>query len=149
VSTDEGGRCATEPSDFLSCDTINMEELETTDIDGNAVTVCANTAAECSSEGFCFVPCKADADCPSDAYPVCNVSSGQCQCGQDSDCETLGLPANSVCNAGVCGCGADQHCVDGDAGDVCNAGFCGCTSDMACEDVPNNFDGGTINCIVG
>jgi hypothetical protein len=147
ITTDEGGLCATPPSDFIDCATLLMEEIEVPDIDGNLVTVCARTHAECHADGYCFLPCQGTADCPSAAYPICNVSTGVCECGQDADCATLGLPANSVCNAGTCGCGSDQNCVDGALGDVCNEGFCGCSGDMACEGVSNPYDGGMISCV--
>jgi hypothetical protein len=145
------GLCATPPSDFFMCDTVpGWSEIETTDIDGAAVTVCGNANAECNSEGFCFSPCQADADCMalSAATPICDTNTGLCGCGDDSHCATLNSPANSVCNDGACGCGSDQNCVDGSVGDVCTtSGFCGCSGDMACSGVMNTFDGGMISCV--
>lgn len=148
VAAGGGGLCATPPSDFFMCDVVpGWSEIEVTDIDGNPVTVCGNANAECNDQGFCFSPCQSDADCPSEAYPVCDTNSGLCGCSSDADCATLGQPQLSVCNAGVCGCGSDQHCVDGNFGDVCNDGSCGCSGDAACANIENNFDGGMISCV--
>jgi hypothetical protein len=141
------GLCATPPSDFIDCATLLMEEIQTTDIDGNPVTVCSRTDAVCNDDNFCFVPCESDGDCPSEAYPICNVSTGLCGCGSDADCATLGTPHFSVCNAGVCGCNADQQCIDSMVGDVCTVdGSCGCSSDSACAGLDNPYDGGAFVC---
>jgi hypothetical protein len=141
------GLCATPPSDIIPCATLLMEEIQTTDIDGNPVVVCGHPDAVCNDDGFCFVPCASDEDC-SGAYPICDVGSGVCQCGTDADCATLNLPQASVCNAGSCGCGSDQNCVDGNAGDICTGtGSCGCSGDMACANVENPFDGGAYACV--
>lgn len=149
VQAGDGGLCATPPSDFFMCDTVpGWAEIEVTDIDGNPVTVCGNPSAECNADGFCFSPCSSDADCTSEAYPVCDTNTGVCGCSSDADCATLGQPQASVCNAGVCGCGSDQNCVDGNAGDVCTAdGFCGCSGDAACANTENPYDGGMISCV--
>lgn len=141
------GLCATPPTEFVDCATLMQDEVTINDIDGMEVTVCGNTTAACGDNGVCFDPCQSDADCVSDAAPVCNTGTGFCECGEDSHCATLGMPHLSVCNAGACGCGADQDCVDGSVGDVCNDGSCGCTADMACDGVTNPFDGGTIACV--
>ncbi|MEX1364523.1 MAG: hypothetical protein AB1Z98_15460 [Nannocystaceae bacterium] len=141
------GRCASGPSEFFMCETAGLDEIMTTDIDGNDVTVCGNASAQCGDNGVCFDPCTSDDDCLGEAAPVCNTGTGTCECGEDSHCETLGLPALSVCNGGTCGCGADENCVDGEAGDVCNDGLCGCSGDMACDGVDNAFDGGAISCV--
>jgi hypothetical protein len=148
VAAGDGGLCATPPSDFFMCDVVpGWSEIEVPDIDGNLVTVCGNASAECNEQGFCYSPCQSDADCTSEAYPVCDTNSGLCGCSSDTDCATLGQPQASVCNAGVCGCGSDQHCVDGNAGDVCSDGACGCSGDAACANVENAFDGGMISCV--
>jgi len=150
VQTSAGGRCATPPSDFFMCDLINFAEVMIPDIDGQLVTVCAQTNAECSAQNYCFSPCHADADCASAAYPICNTNTGLCGCGSDSDCATIGQPQLSSCNAGLCGCASDQQCVEGNAGDLCtSAGFCGCTDDAACANVTNSYDGGMIVCVGG
>jgi hypothetical protein len=141
------GLCATPPSDFIDCALLTMEEIQTTDIDGNPVTVCGQPNASCNEEEFCFLPCASDEDC-STAYPVCDVGSGLCGCSSDADCATLGLPQASVCNSGSCGCNDDQQCVDGNAGDVCTTdGYCGCSGDMACASLANPFDGGMYACL--
>jgi hypothetical protein len=142
----DGARCATPPSQFIECATLQMEELATTDVDGNPVTVCARTSAACHPDAYCFLPCQGNDDCASEAYPICNVASGLCECGQDSDCASLGLPGHSVCNAGVCGCGSDSDCVAAAYGDLCFDGACGCSGDAACEGFPTSFDGGSIQC---
>ena len=141
------GHCVSAPSEFFMCETAMLDEIETTDIDGNMVTVCGNAGAACGDDGFCFSPCQSDDDCASEAFPVCNTDTGSCECGEDAHCATLGNEGTSVCNGGVCGCGEDQNCVDGGQGDVCNDGFCGCSGDMACADVENTFDGGMISCV--
>jgi hypothetical protein len=143
----DGARCATPPSDFIECSLLQMEEIMTTDVNGNAVTVCGRSSAACHPDAYCWLPCQSDNDCASEAFPICNASTGACECGQDSDCATLGMPANSVCNAGVCGCGSDNDCTAGDVGDICFDGLCGCSGDAACEGVTNAFDGGSIECI--
>ena len=143
-----GGVCATPPSDFIQCATLGFEELEVDDINGNPVVVCAQVRAECDDEGSCFLRCENDNHCPSMAYPVCNVGTGRCECGQDSDCASLGSPQYSVCNGGACGCNADEQCVAGNAGDVCQgSGYCGCSGDEACANVNNPYDGGMISCM--
>jgi hypothetical protein len=145
------GVCATPPSDFFTCDTVpGWTEIETTDIDGAPVTVCGNPNAECHGEGYCFVPCQADADCTLAAYPVCDTGTGTCKCGSDADCATNGEPSQSVCTAdGFCGCSDDQACVDAGSGDVCTgSGFCGCSGDAACAGVNNTYDGGMISCVM-
>lgn len=145
------GLCATQPG-FHGCDPryhmVDGDPIEVPDIDGNLVIVCGWPDAICTEDGSCFVPCDQDFDCDSDAYPVCDVESGQCECGSDADCAILEQPHQSVCTAGVCGCSDDQQCVDGNAGDVCTAdGVCGCSSDLACAGVSNGFDGGMISCV--
>lgn len=149
VCVDVGGEglCATPPSEFIDCATLMQDEIMTTDIDGADVTVCGNSTAACGAEGFCFDPCTEDADCVSEAYPVCNTTSGLCECGDDSHCETLDVPQATTCVEGACGCADDQGCVDGGAGDVCNSGACGCSGDDACAKVENTFDGGMISCV--
>ncbi|MCH9683091.1 MAG: hypothetical protein K0V04_16780 [Deltaproteobacteria bacterium] len=141
------GHCVTPVGEFFNCADGGTEEVETMDIDGNPVTVCGRPNAECGDLGFCFDPCTSDDACLTDSAPVCNTATGTCECGTDADCESLGMPQLSVCNAGACGCGEDQHCVDGNAGDVCNSGLCGCSADAACDGVDNIFDGGTIACV--
>ena len=141
----EAGLCAIESSDVVSCTDLMLDDIETNDIDGAAVTVCGQASAECS-EGACRVPCQSDDDCTADFAPVCNTATGNCECGTDEHCATTGNAATSVCNAGVCGCGSDQNCVDGDAGDRCFSGTCGCSNDDVCDGTPNNFDGGSITC---
>ncbi len=149
VKVDDGGACATMPSDMVSCDeSPGFVELEVPDIDGNLVTVCGFPTAECHEDGFCFSPCNSDDDCLTLAYPICDTGTGFCQCGTDADCATIGSPNLSACVAGTCGCGADQQCVDGGVGDVCNAdGTCGCSDNAACSSLVNGFDGGAIACV--
>jgi len=148
VQTGAGDLCAYPPSDFLTCDQLDMVEIELPDLNGVPVTVCAQTRAECGPQSYCILPCESDVHCASAAYPVCDVDTGQCGCGDDSHCAILGQPQFASCNAGTCGCGSDQQCVDGKAGDVCGGnGFCGCSGDAACTGAPNQFDGGVIACV--
>jgi hypothetical protein len=142
------GLCAIPPTDLIACDVFMMEEIQTTDIDGNPVVVCAQPDAICNDDGYCSLPCASDADCASDAYPICDVATGVCQCSSDADCAMIGQPQYSVCNAGSCGCSEDQQCIDGNTGDICTAGgSCGCSGDMACAGVENPYDGGMISCV--
>ena len=142
------GHCVTVPNDFISCDQLNMVELSMTDIEGNPVTVCGQPDAICLDAGYCHLPCKSDTDCPSAAYPACNVGTGFCECTSDAGCESLGLAAASVCHEGTCGCGTDQDCVAAGFGDLClPAGGCGCSGDEACAGVTSSFDGGMVSCV--
>jgi hypothetical protein len=152
VCIDWGGEglCATQPSRFHGCSErlgAPGNPIEVPDINGNLVIVCGQPDAICTEDAQCFTPCDHDLDCDSDAYPVCDVESGQCACSSDADCATLENPHQSVCIAGVCGCSDDQQCVDGNAGDVCTTdGSCGCSGDMACAGIENPFDGGMVVC---
>ncbi|MCA9684572.1 MAG: hypothetical protein KC457_20470 [Myxococcales bacterium] len=140
-----GGVCAIPPSDVIMCETFLMEEMEVTDIDGNAVTVCGNPNAICS-DGACIDPCQSDADCSANpTAPVCNTGTGLCECGTDADCAMAGAGAPACVN-GRCGCAEDQNCVDASLGDVCYDGYCGCSGDDVCSSVQNPFDGGSISC---
>jgi hypothetical protein len=149
VCIDVGGEglCATAPNDIVDCASLLMEEIQTVDIDGNPIVVCAQPNAVCSDEAFCYLPCQSDDDCFSAAFPNCEVDTGMCRCGSDADCATTGQPHFSVCSAGACGCSEDQQCIDGNAGDICTTdGFCGCSGDMACANLPNSLDGGMFTC---
>lgn len=81
------GYCAVAPTDFLSCDTLMMEEQEFDTIEGDdTVTVCVQNKAACSEGDFCFVPeCETNADCDDD-------------------------PDGDVCQSGICGCSSDDAC---------------------------------------
>ncbi|NVB39300.1 hypothetical protein G6O69_15765 [Pseudenhygromyxa sp. WMMC2535] len=148
IEVEGEGHCVTGPTDVISCETLTMDEIPTTDIDGEDVIVCGQADAACHEDGYCFLPCSSDTDCLSTAYPSCNVDTGTCECASDNDCATLGEPEFGTCNAGVCGCSADDQCVEGDAGDVCNSnGACGCSDDAACANVESSFDGGEISCV--
>ena len=141
------GRCAIAPSDFIDCVGIGMEEIQTTDIDGNPVIVCGRPNADCHPDGYCWLPCQTDADCASESYPSCNPGTGFCECTSDAGCAALGLPQASVCNAGVCGCSSDDDCLAGGAGDLCtSSGSCGCSDDAACAAFSNPYDGGMYVC---
>jgi hypothetical protein len=146
IETVVGPRCAFTPSTF-PCDTITgFVELARMGVDGSPVTVCGDPRAECDGSGFCFSRCQTDADC-SGATPVCNTSTGRCNCGTDAHCAMLELPDLAACVNGFCGCATDQQCIDGNAGDVCLPnGACGCSGDSACAGVQNPFGGGSIVC---
>lgn len=137
----DGVRCAVAPSQFITCDQLQMDEIPMTDADGNPAIVCGRSEAACHPDGYCHLPCAGDQDCLSASYPICNVQTGLCECGTDADCQTIGQEQFSACNGGLCGCGEDQQCVDAGTGDVCTqAGFCGCSADAACVGVDSPFD---------
>lgn len=140
------GHCATGPTEFVTCETLMMDEIETTNIDGDPVTLCGNSNATCRDDGICFDPCTSDDDCFESA-PVCDTATGICGCTEDAHCETLGVAANSAClDTGACGCDSDDDC-DEAVGDVCTSlGICGCSSVDACEGFMNPYDGGTLVC---
>lgn len=142
------GHCAVAPNEFIDCEGIGLDSIPMTDIEGNAVIVCGRENAACHPDDYCFLPCQGDTDCPSEAYPSCNVGTGLCECSTDAGCQTLGSPQFSACNAGICGCSSDGDCVAGGAGDLCQpSGSCGCTGDAACVDVQSSFDGGMVECV--
>lgn len=146
VAVDGGGRCAI-PARGDSCGGSQFRPTEVKGIAGETIKVCGNTAAACGDDGLCFARCRADSDCLSAPAPLCNVDTGLCECGQDSDCAHLGRPEATICEAGVCGCASDQACEAGGAGDVCHAGVCGCTNTRACAAKPHIFDGGAVRCV--
>ncbi|MEZ4452846.1 MAG: hypothetical protein R3B09_25515 [Nannocystaceae bacterium] len=137
------GRCATAPSDILSCDTLLLEEAMYPPIEGGEpLTVCAQTAAQCS-DGACRLNCTSDASCLSPSAPVCNTNTGDCECATDDHCADV--PGASVCVEGQCRCASDADCEDVDNGDVCQDGACGCSSVRACGGDPA-FDGTMLVC---
>jgi hypothetical protein len=144
------GLCATPPS-LHGCDPEFMsagQPIEVPDIHGDLVIVCGWPGTICSEDAQCLLPCDNNFDCDSDAYPVCDVESGQCECGSAADCAMLESPHQSVCNTGSCGCSEDQQCVDANAGDVCMPdGVCGCSGDTACAGIENHYDGGMFSCV--
>ncbi len=149
VKVPDGGRCATPPSEFITCAEMpGLVEMTVLDIDGNSVIVCGDPNAECNADGVCFSRCKSDADCTDEAYTRCDVGTGRCGCESDAACEGIGMAIHSVCHPnGNCGCGADQDCVDANLGDVCTAsGACGCSSDAVCGAVGPKYDGGAVVC---
>jgi hypothetical protein len=147
VEVDGAGHCASGPTEFVTCETLMMEEVMVPNIEGDTVTLCGNPNAECRDDGTCFDPCAADTDCPMYA-PNCDEATGLCSCSEDAHCETLMSPAQSVClGTGACGCDTDDDC-DGVGTDVCitELGVCGCSGAAACDDVTNPFDGTTVVC---
>jgi hypothetical protein len=147
IEVDGEGHCASSPSEFVSCADSQLDEIELENIEGDTVTVCGNSNAECREDGSCFSPCQSDDDC-FDYAPSCNTDTGVCECTSDSDCDALGSAATSVClDSGACGCGTDDDCTDAGTGDVCTSyGVCGCSGDAACEDVESPYDGTTVVC---
>jgi hypothetical protein len=145
------GLCASLASQFHGCSErsgFDGNPIEVPDIDGNLVIVCGWPGTICTEAAQCFLPCDSNFDCDSDAQPVCDVESGQCECGSDADCAILEEPHRSACNAGSCGCSEDQQCVDANAGDVCMPdGVCGCSGDTACSGLALPFDGGMFSCV--
>ncbi len=143
-NNDGTGHCATEPSEFLTCEQISMEEIETKTIAGEDVVVCGNPRGRCDdSTGACILVCTEDAHCANDYRGnVCNTETGACQCNDDSNCTFDAAPACGSNN--TCGCGTDDNCKDNPAGDVCTDGICTCSGDEACTNT--SFSGTTPVC---
>jgi|GEM_PF-1482055 len=124
----EMGGCATEPTKALDCAGLSLDEIETTDIDGNAVTVCGAAGGQCQADML-----------------------GDMSCTLET-CETLGCADPLVCgDDGHCQCTQDSDCVDAGTGDTCTAnGYCafGCDDVAQCEEVFGEapLDGQTLSC---
>lgn len=147
VDIGEGvGKCAITPNDFVTCETLTMEELMLDAIEGGMqLTVCGKTGAKCDNE-ICTDPCEANTDCPANGgHPVCNVGTGRCECGSDEDCAVIGMPQFATCNSGVCGCAQDTDCVGTMYSDKCFEGSCGCSTVDVCMN-DSAFDGTTKVC---
>lgn len=138
------GKCVYIPSDFITCEGINQEEIPMPAIEGGTMTVCGNTTAYCTDDNYCLDGCSSNADCFAPGYPICNTDTNRCECGQDSDCTDQA--GASVCNDGICQCAIDDDCLDLDNADACYDGVCGCSSEMVCEGYVNSFDGTTVSC---
>jgi hypothetical protein len=140
------GRCATAPSEFVSCAQLQQTEVELPRFpDGGLVTVCANERAACNQElGFCFLPCRDNGDCATSApFDTCNVATGLCGCNEDSDCD--GVAGGSVCVEGTCRCTSDAECRELTNADTCFDGVCGCSSAAVCTAAPV-YDGTVVGC---
>lgn len=120
------GRCATEAGGVVSCETLQQDEVETKDFEGEDVTVCGNASAECGDNGVCFARCAEDS-CP--ANFACNATSGACECDNDKACE--GTPNASKCVMGQCVCADDGDCTVN--ANKCNDGVCGCGDASVCD----------------
>jgi hypothetical protein len=144
IELEGSGYCVFIPSDFLTCEDLNMEEVPMPAIEGGTIDVCGNTTAICTDDEYCIIACQSNVDCPSANFPVCNTDTGMCECGQDSDCD--GIPGTSVCIDGACRCGADADCEPVDNADVCNEGACGCSSLRVCDGIEPTFDGTEVAC---
>ncbi len=144
INLDGAGKCVYAPSDFLSCEDINQEEVQAPAIEGGQITVCKNTTALCTEAKFCINGCSSNADCVVPNFPVCNTQTNHCECGQDSDC--AGLQGTSICAEGVCQCASDADCAPLDYADTCYEGSCGCSEDMTCENYNPEFDGTSVSC---
>ena len=73
---DGTGKCATAPTaGVTTCDTFGQADFDTTDIDGVAVTVCANTRAACGSNGACELRCTEDTHCENNPLGTTPVTS--------------------------------------------------------------------------
>lgn len=122
---DGAGGCATEPTEFVDCATIMLEEVEATDIDGNTVTVCGNTSGTCEDTGL--------------GASTCVIES------EVQTCEDTGCPEGYTCGAdGACLCDNDDACETGTCSDD---GFCinPCADASECTDALP-FDGGEYVC---
>jgi hypothetical protein len=140
------GKCATQPSDFLTCEQIMQAELMLPAIEGGMdLTVCGNTDYTCNADGVCENPCEADTDCANfPGHPTCDTGSGQCTCASDADCSGSGIPGYAVCtDSGTCGCGTNDDCT-GMNQDTCYEGTCGCSNSDVCTTPA--FDGTTQEC---
>lgn len=120
------GRCATEAGGVVSCETLQQDEVETKDFEGEDVTVCGNASAECGDNGVCFARCAEDS-CP--ANFACNATTGACECDNDKACE--GTPNASKCVMGQCVCADDGDCTVN--ANKCNDGVCGCGDASVCD----------------
>lgn len=120
------GRCATESGGIVTCETLQQEELETQNIDGEDVTVCGKSRAECDDSGVCRERCAEDS-CP--ANFACNTTTGACECDNDDAC--AGTPNASKCVMGQCVCANDGDCTVN--ANQCNDGVCGCGDASVCE----------------
>ncbi len=135
------GRCATGPSDFLTCEQIMQSEVMLPAIEGGMdLTVCANTDFVCKDE-VCQNPCEDNLECATfPGHPQCDVPSGKCECTSDDDCKNSGVAGFAACNEGTCGCAVDADCADAANADVCTKdGFCGCSDATVCT--TKTFDG--------
>ena len=144
IELEGAGYCVFIPSDFLTCEDLNMDEVPMPAIEGGTIQVCGNTTAICTDDKYCLIACQSNVDCLSPSFPVCNTNTGLCECGQDSDCD--GIPGTSVCIDGACRCGADADCEAVANADVCNDGACGCSGLRVCDGVDQTFDGTEIAC---
>ncbi len=126
IDLGDGGGCATEPSDFFACEDAMLAEVEATDIEGNAVTVCGNAGATCTD-------LNGDITCTLDTEPT--------------SCDEVGCPDGLSCEGdGLCHCTADADCETAGFGDTCNADtlcIATCADASECE-FP--FDGGEVDC---
>jgi hypothetical protein len=123
---EEMGRCATEAGGVVSCETLQQDEIETKDFEGEDATVCGKSRAECGEDGACFERC--DADSCGENF-ACNETSGACECDNDKACE--GQPNVSKCVAGQCVCASDGDCTVN--ANKCNSGVCGCGDASVCD----------------
>ena len=123
---DGAGGCATEPTEFVDCATLMLEEVEATDIDGNTVTVCGNTSGSCVDTGLGASNCIVE--------------------GEVQTCEDTGCPDGFTCGSdGACLCDNDEAC--GDGATCSDDGFCinPCESASDCT-AALPFDGGEYVC---
>jgi hypothetical protein len=123
---DETGRCATEAGGVVSCETLQQDEIETKDFDGEDVTVCGKARAECGDDGACMERCAEDS-CP--ANFACNATTGACECDSDKACENT--PNASRCVMGQCVCADDGDCTVN--ANKCSDGVCGCGDASVCD----------------
>ncbi|MGC4069407.1 MAG: L-type lectin-domain containing protein [Polyangiaceae bacterium] len=122
-----GGTNACLSSTFKSCSTTGLTSGNCIMCNGDytagsGLTVrCPSGAPTCLDDGFCG-SCKVNADCTTGfghAGGLCNVTTGQCYCGSNSDC--TGASAGPTCTGGICGCTTDAQC---GTGNFCSNSVC-------------------------
>jgi len=116
------------PSEFITCETVGMSEVQLENSEGEPVAVCMMSIYECQEVDDamqCVVP----------PPPACNEEGGSC-------------PEGTMCDetSGACiSCAIDSECEDGE---ICHQGSC----IIPCEDPEEDcsfisFDGGEISCV--
>jgi len=120
------GHCVAAPSggECFSGSLGMAEPVEVLNVEMMLVEVCGYPTATCGADGLCFVACGSDGECTDANAPLCNLSTGRCECGDDRNCQDI----------------------DGGQIPGCAGTTCGCADDEACLSVVSRFDGGDHFC---